>query len=191
MILFQLFVSFLYIGIFTIGGGYASLPLINEQIVNIRGWLTPPEFTDLITISQITPGPIAINAATFVGTKVAGFPGALCATLGFMLPPFFCVSILYYLYHKYRQMTLIQGIMNGLRPAVVALIAAAGLSILITAFWGTAAIILENINILSVVLTPLAILALKKFKVDQIIVIFACGLVFVAAEVIKTLVLNG
>ncbi|MGE4353729.1 MAG: chromate transporter [Oscillospiraceae bacterium] len=187
MIFFQLFSSFLYIGIFTIGGGYASLPLINEQIVNINGWLTPSEFTDLITISQITPGPIAINAATFVGTKVAGFPGAVCATLGFMVPPFLVVSILFYVYNKYRTLALMRGIMSGLRPAVVALIAAAGLSILITAFWGEAAITLANLNILSVVLTGLAVVALKKFKVDQIIVIFACGLIFVAAEFIKSL----
>ena len=186
MIYLKLFAAFLYIGVFTIGGGYASLPLIEEQIVHLNGWLNGSEFTDLITISQITPGPIAINAATFVGTKVAGFPGALAATAGFMVPPFLVVSLFFYLYKKYRQMTLMQGVMNGLRPAVVALIAAAGLSILITAFWGEGvAIALSNINWLSVVLTALALVALTKFKVDQILVIFGCGIVFVIAEFIK------
>lgn len=188
MIYFQLFVSFLYIGVFTIGGGYASLPLIEEQIVNNKGWLTISEFTDLITISQITPGPIAINAATFVGTKVAGFPGAVCATLGFMLPPFIIVSIFYYFYKKYRKMSLMQGMMSGLRPAVVGLIAAAGLSILVTALWGEAAVTLTTINVLSLVLTTLAFAALRKFKVDQIVIIFGCGLIFVVAEFIKTLI---
>ena len=188
MIYLKLFAAFLYIGIFTIGGGYASLPLIEEQIVNTNGWLNPSEFTDLITISQITPGPIAINAATFVGTKVAGFPGALCATFGFIVPPFIVVTIFFYIYKKYRQMSLMQGIMSGLRPAVVALIAAAGLSILITAFWGEAAVLsLANINVLSVILTALALVALTKFKIDQILVIFGCGLVFVAAEFIKNM----
>ncbi|MGI6028073.1 MAG: chromate transporter [Candidatus Heteroscillospira sp.] len=187
MIYFKLFAAFLYIGLFTIGGGYASLPLIEEQIVSLNGWLSPSEFTDLITISQITPGPIAINAATFVGTKIAGFPGALCATFGFIVPPFIVVTIFFYIYKKYRQMDLMKGIMGGLRPAVVALIAAAGLSILITAFWGEgAAITLGNLNLLSVVLTVLALVALTRFKIDQIIVIFGCGLIYMAAEFIKT-----
>jgi len=185
MIYFRLFLAFLYIGLFTIGGGYASLPIIEEQIVRLHGWLNASEFTDLITISQITPGPIAINAATFVGTKVAGFPGALAATFGFMVPPFAVVTFFFFIYRKYRQMTLMQGIMAGLRPAVVALIAAAGLSILITALWDGAAVTLGNINLLSCVLTVLALAVLKKFKVDQIIVIFGCGLVFMAAEWLK------
>ncbi len=187
MIYFRLFLSFLYIGVFTIGGGYASLPLINQQIVETNGWLTASEFTDLITISQITPGPIAINAATFVGTKVAGFPGALCATLGFILPPFLIVTIFFWLYKKYRKMTLMQGVMGGLRPAVVALIAAAGLDILVTALWGEGVIpALATIDIVSLVLTGCALVALKKFKVDQIIVIFGCGIVYALVEFIGT-----
>ena len=189
MIYLQLFLSFLYIGVFTIGGGYASLPLINQQIVIDNGWLTASEFTALITISQITPGPIAINAATFVGTKVAGLPGALCATLGFMVPPFIIVTIFFFIYKKYSKVSVMQGIMSGLRPAVVALIAAAGLDILVTAFWGDGiAITLANLDLLSVVLTAAALAALKKFKVDQIIVIFGCGIVYALAEFAQRLV---
>lgn len=188
MIFLELFVSFLYVGLFTIGGGYASLPLIEAQIVNAKGWLSAAEFTDLITISQITPGPIAINAATFVGTKVAGVPGALCATLGFVIPPFFVCTIFYVIYKKYRQLDLMKGIMSGLRPAVVALIAAAGLSILVTAIWGEALVSLSTVNVLSAVLIVAALLALKRFKIDQIIVIFGCGFVYVIAEFIKNLI---
>ena len=81
MIYLQLFYSFLKIGLFSFGGGYAAMPLIQEQVVNSHGWLSMPEFTDLITISQMTPGPIAINSATFVGIKIAGVPGALVAVL--------------------------------------------------------------------------------------------------------------
>ena len=81
MIYFQLFLSFLQIGAFSFGGGYAAMPLIQNQVVTLHGWLNLAEFTDLVTISQMTPGPIAINAATFVGTRIAGTPGALAAPL--------------------------------------------------------------------------------------------------------------
>ena len=185
MIYLELILAFLYIGMFTIGGGYAALPLIEEQIVHLNGWLTASEFSDLITISQITPGPIGINAATFVGTKVAGFPGAVCATFGFIIPPFVISSIFYFIYKKYRKMTLMQGVMSGLRPAVVGLIAAAGLSILITALWGETGISIATFSPLSLLLMIAALAALRKFKVDQIIVIFACGLAYAAAEFIK------
>ena len=80
MIYFQLFLSFFQIGLFSFGGGYAAMPLIQGQVVQGYGWLSMSEFTDLITLSQMTPGPIAVNSATFVGSKIAGIPGALAAT---------------------------------------------------------------------------------------------------------------
>ena len=86
MILLELFFSFLQIGAFSFGGGYAAMPLIQAQVVTKYHWLSMTEFTDLITISQMTPGPIAVNSATFVGTKIAGVPGALVATMGCTLP---------------------------------------------------------------------------------------------------------
>ena len=137
MIYLQLFFSFLQIGLFSFGGGYAAMPLIQGQVVTRHEWLTMGEFTDLITISQMTPGPIAINSATFVGIKIAGIPGALVATLGCILPSCVIVTVIARLYLKYRNMALLQGVLESLRPAVVALIASAGLSVLITAFWGS------------------------------------------------------
>ena len=86
MIYLQLFLSFLQIGMFSFGGGYAAMPFIQDQVVNLHHWLSLSEFTDLITISQMTPGPIAVNSATFVGLKIAGFLGAVVATLGCILP---------------------------------------------------------------------------------------------------------
>ena len=136
MIYLQLFLSFLQIGMFSFGGGYAAMPLIQGQVVQEHQWMTMLEFTDLITISQMTPGPIAVNSATFVGIKIAGIPGALVATLGCILPSCMIVTILAKLYLRYRKMDMLQGILGTLRPAVVALIASAGVSILITAFWG-------------------------------------------------------
>ena len=86
MIFLQLFWSFLQVGLFSIGGGYAAMPLIESQVVQGHGWLTMNEFTDLITIAEMTPGPIAVNSATFVGIRIAGIGGALGATLGRLTP---------------------------------------------------------------------------------------------------------
>ena len=137
MIYLQLFLSFLQIGMFSFGGGYAAMPLIQGQVVTTHGWLTMSEFTDLITISQITPGPIAVNSATFVGLKIAGIPGAVVATVGCILPSCIIVTILARLYLKYRNLDLLQGVLKSLRPAVVAMIASAGILILKNAFWGS------------------------------------------------------
>ena len=82
MILFQLFLSFLQIGLFSFGGGYAALPLIQSQVIELHHWINMTEFTDLITISQMTPGPIAVNSATFIGLKMAGIPGAIVLPWG-------------------------------------------------------------------------------------------------------------
>ena len=104
MIYLQLFWSFLQIGRFSFGGGYAAIPLIQGQIVERHGWLSMPEFTDLITISQMTPGPIAINSATFVGIKSAGVQGAAVATLSCILPSCIIVTLIAKIYLKYRTM---------------------------------------------------------------------------------------
>ena len=110
MIYLQLFFSFLQIGTFSFGGGYAALPLIQNQVVSLHHWISMAEFTDLITISQMTPGPIAINAATFVGMKLTGMPGAVVATLGYITPSCIIVTIIAKLYLKYREMDMLQGI---------------------------------------------------------------------------------
>nr|WP_228370448.1 chromate transporter [Gottschalkia acidurici] len=93
--IFTLFISFLQIGLFSIGGGYAIIPLIQEQVVNSYGWLTLKEFTDIITISQMTPGPLAVNTASFVGTRIAGISGAIVATLGCIISGFIISIFLY------------------------------------------------------------------------------------------------
>ena len=138
MIYWQLFLSFLQVGAFSFGGGYAAMPLIQAQIVAGHGWLTVREFSDLITISQMTPGPIAVNAATFVGTKIAGLPGALAATAGCILPSCVLVTLIARLYLKYRQMQTLQSVLGTLRPAVVARIASAGVLILKGTLWNGA-----------------------------------------------------
>ena len=165
MIYFQLFLSFFQIGLLSFGGGYAAMPLIQGQVVQGHGWLSMSEFTDLITISQMTPGPIAVNSATFVGIKIAGIPGALVATFGCILPSCILVTLLAKLYLKYREMAMLQGILHSLRPAVVAMIGSAGISILVTvsAVWAfpyELSVILDDPD-LAVVTAYLTVIALR------------------------------
>ena len=139
MIYVQLFLSFLQVGMFSVGGGYAAIPLIQSQVVEQHGWLTMQEFTDLVTIAEMTPGPIAVNAATFVGLRIAQVSGAIVATLGCITPALFFVSLLSYIYRRYKDISLLQSVLACLRPVIVALIFGAGLSILsMVAFGGDA-----------------------------------------------------
>ena len=181
MIYLQLFWSFLQIGLFSFGGGYAALPLIQGQIVDRHGWLAMAEFTDLITISQMTPGPIAINAATFVGIKIAGLAGAAAATLGCVLPSCVIATVLARLYLKYRTMSLLQGVLGSLRPAVVAMIASAGVSILVPAFWGEAVVAFAATNWVMVALFALSVFLLLKCKLDPILVMVLAGVLKLAS----------
>ena len=192
MIYLQLFLSFLQIGAFSFGGGYAAMPLIQNQVVQLHPWLSQSEFTDLITISQMTPGPIAVNSATFVGTRIAGVPGALAATIGCVLPSCILVTILAKIYLKYRSLSLLQGILKSLRPAVIARIAAAGVSILVTAFWGNDIsslhldAILSSTNIRAVGIFLLSLILLARFKMDPIHVMLLSG----GAEVVMQLIMK-
>ena len=130
-----LYWEFCKIGLFCIGGGYASMPWIQAAVVDSYHWLTMSEFIDIFTISQMTPGPIGINAATFAGTKIAGIPGSIAATLGFVTPSLLLCLGVTWLLKKYGDISAIKGILNGLRPAVVALMLAAGLSFLYLSIW--------------------------------------------------------
>ena len=185
MIYLQLFLSFLQIGLFSFGGGYAAMPLIQGQVVSTHGWLSMSEFTDLITISQMTPGPIAINSATFVGIKIAGLPGALVATIGCILPSCILVTLIAGLYLKYQNVNALQSVLNSLRPAVVAMIASAGISILVTAFWGseTDAVLAET-NWTLVIIFAVCILLLRKFKMNPIWVMLLAGAANTAVSLI-------
>ncbi len=175
MIYLQLFLSFLQIGAFSFGGGYAALPLIQHQIIELHHWLDMNEFTDLITLSQMTPGPIAVNSATFVGIKIAGIPGALVATLGCILPSCIIVTLLAYLYLKYRHLSFIQNVLHFLRPAVIALIATAGVDILKSAFFNHMPITLSNLQIAMVVIFIVCMYLLVYKKINPILVMVLAG----------------
>jgi len=178
----ELFWSFFQIGLFSIGGGYAALPLIQAQVVDQYGWMTMTEFSDIITISQMTPGPIAINAATFVGIRIAGLAGAVVATLGCVFPSCIIVLTLAYIYYKYRNLTMVQGTLKGLQPAVVALIAAAGVSILVSSFFPAGEIILSAnaVDWIAVGIFLAAFIVLRIWKLNPIWVMCGAGVSGVA-----------
>ena len=182
--LLQLFLCFLQIGAFSIGGGYAAIPLIQNQTVELRHWLTEEQFMDLAAIAEMTPGPIAVNGATFVGLKIARIPGAIAATFGCILPSLVIVSLLALIYRKYRKLPMLQSVLASLRPAVVALIAAAGLNMLLQiAFGGKSPITFNQADWMTILLFSAAFYALRKQKWNPILVMGLCGIMNLVREI--------
>lgn len=128
MIFIQLILAFFKIGLFTLGGGYAMLALIQQEIVRY-GWMTPQEFVDVVGIAEMTPGPIAVNAATFVGFRSAGFFGALIATFAVVLPSLISVTIISRFWEKYKTSKGVQNMFAGIRPVVAGLVGAAAVMV--------------------------------------------------------------
>ena len=137
MILLELFLTFFKIGAFTVGGGYAMLPFVQEEVL-AHGWMENAAIVNFIAISESTPGPFAINIATYVGSEMAGILGAMAATLGVVLPSFIIILLVARVYDKFKKSKTVKGCMSGLKPAVVGLIASAVLSIGKTVFFPAA-----------------------------------------------------
>lgn len=186
MIYVQMFIAFFQIGLFSFGGGYAAVPLIQHQIIEVNEWITLAEFADLITISEMTPGPIVLNCATFVGQQVGqqaggvigGLFGAVICTLGSVFPSVLVVLLLSALYMRYRNLRVMQGILTGLRPAIVAMIAAAGLSILLLAVFNSdfSSISLSNFHAVEVLLFIAGFVICRRFHASPILIIFGSGI---------------
>ena len=177
MILLELFWVWFQIGVFSIGGGYAALPMIKYMTVDQYGWLTVTQFADLVVIDEIAPGPIFLNSSTFVGMQVAGLPGAIIATLGCVTGPAIILLIIAHFYFKYKELPIIKTILNVLRPAVTALIASAGLSIIIHAFWGDGGFSFNigGINFIAIGIAVIAFAVLRKYKPNPVFVMLGCG----------------
>ena len=124
MILLRLFLAFFKIGLFSFGGGNAMLPLIYQSIQQF-GELDSTDFSDMVALSQVTPGPVAVNAATYIGLQAAGLPGAICATIGVCMPCFLIMLIVIRLLDKYRDSTVVEGAFAGIRPVTIGLLLAA------------------------------------------------------------------
>ena len=127
MLYLELFLTFFKIGLFTIGGGYAMLPLIQAD-VQAKGWMTAKELVNFIAVSESTPGPFAVNVSTYVGAELAGLPGAFCATLGVVLPSFLVIYAVSFVLRQFSDLAVVQYAFNGIRAGVLALLLKALLS---------------------------------------------------------------
>lgn len=175
--IWKLFFAFIQVGMFSVGGGYAAIPLIQDQIVNIHGLMTLEQFSDLITIAEMTPGPISINSSTFVGMQLNGIPGVLICTLGCIIPSFIICLLLAHVYYKYRGFGGIQVVLAALRPAVVALIGSAGLSILAIAVFRNGMASLANVQVIETALFAGNLFLLRRYKANPIAIILGSGAV--------------
>ena len=162
----DLFLTFLKIGTFTFGGGLAMIPLIQKEVCDNKHWLDEQDISDIVAISETTPGPVAINAATFVGFKTAGFSGACLATLGVVLPSFLIISLISLLLTQFQSIRAVQYAFMGIRAAVLAL--------LLKALW----MLFRSAkkNVFSYLLMGVSLVLTAFFKIDVVFVIIGCGL---------------
>lgn len=179
----ELFLTFLSIGAFTFGGGYAMLPLIQKAVLD-NNWLTEEAIVNFIAVSESTPGPFAINISTYVGMETGGFLGAVCATLGVVVPSFVIILIVARVYKQFQESKVVKGCMSGLRPTVIGLIGAAVLTIGKTVFFPTG-FALSSIDpynfVVSLIICILGVLLIFKKKVHPIVLIVASAVLGIAA----------
>lgn len=184
MLFLQLFYTFFKIGLFGFGGGYAMLSMIQGEVVTRYGWLSSQEFTDIVAISQMTPGPIGINSATYVGyTSVvnAGFGqamgvlGSITATSAVVLPSFILMLTISRFFLKYQNHPRVVAVFKGLRPAVVGLLAAAALVLMNAENFGSPETDFRQF-VISIVLFLAAFVGTRRFKANPILMIVLCGL---------------
>ena len=180
MIYLQLFWEFLKIGLFAVGGGMATLPFL-QDLAEKTGWYSQSLITDMIAISESTPGPIGINMATYVGCNVAGFLGGVVATMGEILPAIVIVVTVSRYLEKFRGSKLVDAAFYGLRPAVTGLIAAAGISVVQVAMfhfdlYRQTGVPMDAFDLKKIVFFVVAFAAIKKFKLHPVVYI-ACAAV--------------
>ena len=164
----DLFLTFMKIGTFTFGGGYAMIPLIQKEVCENIKWLNEKDITDIVAISESTPGPIAINAATFVGYKTSGFLGACMATIGVVLPSFLIISLISLILTQFQSIKAVRYAFMGIRAAVLALI--------LKALWMMFRSVHKKKKPFSYVIMGIALILTAFLKIDAVFVIIGCGL---------------
>ena len=175
MIYLHLFYTFFKIGLFGFGGGYAMLSMIQGEVVTRYGWLTPQEFTDIVAISQMTPGPIGINSATYVGFTATGSVwGAIIATFAVVLPSFILMLTISKFFLKYQKHPAVEAVFGGLRPAVVGLLASAALVLMNAENFGSPAEDTRSF-VISCIIFLVAFTGTRRYKLNPIGMIVACG----------------
>ena len=173
----SLFLTFMKIGAFTFGGGYAMIPLIQREVVDEKKWISESELMDMVAIAESTPGPIAINSATFVGHHVGGFWGAFCATVGVILPSFAIIAAISYVLQQFERLRAVKYAFMGIRAGVLALI--------LKAFWNMARQIPKKAISCCIAAAAFVLAALLKLNVLLVIVLCA------AAGLIASLMAEG
>ena len=175
-LLADLFLTFANIGLFTFGGGYAMLSMIQGEVVTRYGWLTSQEFTDIVAISQMTPGPIGINSATYVGFTATGSVwGSIIATLAVVLPSFILMLAISKFFLKYQKHPVVEAVFSGLRPAVVGLLASAALVLMNAENFSSPKEDMYSF-IISCLIFLVAFVGTRKYKINPILMIVACGI---------------
>lgn len=169
MSLIRLFLAFLQIGALSIGGGYATIPLI-QSVVLEKSWLTTQEFTDIITISQMTPGPIAVNTSTFVGMRIAGLAGAVAATVGCILIGVLLSCILSNVFMKYSTSPYVKETLLALRASSTGLILSAALTIVINALFPN-----TSFSLFPTLVCVISFYLLRRYKINSIYLILLTG----------------
>ena len=176
MIYLQLFYTFFKIGLFGFGGGYAMLSMIQGEVVTRYNWVSSQEFTDIVAISQMTPGPIGINAATYVGfTSTGSIWGSVIATFAVVLPSFILMLTISKFFLKYQKHPAVESVFSGLRPAAVGLLASAALVLMNTENFGSPTKDTYTF-VISVIIFLVAFIGTKKYKANPILMIIACGI---------------
>ena len=172
MIYLELFWTFFLIGAFTFGGGYAMLPLIQAEVV-AKGWMDTQTVVNFVAVSESTPGPFAVNMATYVGSEMAGIPGAACATLGVVLPSCLIILFVAKCFDRFRESRLVKGAMSGLKPAVIGMIGTAVLSV------GKAVLVQPGMLFSGILVAVMTVLAFRK--VHPIVIVCLCAVLGIAA----------
>ena len=181
-IIWKLFNTFLKIGLLSIGGGYAIIPLIQEQVVEKNSWISEKMFTDIITISQMTPGPLAVNTSTFVGLQVGGIAGALMATIGCILFGIIISLALYKFFQIHQDSEYVFEVLNGLKSASLGLIISAASTIILLALYGSSELQMDFLspNWIALLIFLTLLFVLRKWKLNPIIIILISGIVGLA-----------
>ena len=179
LMLLKIVLVFAKIDLISFGGGYVAIPIVQKEIVEVQHWMTNAEFSDVLAIDELTPGPVAINCATFVGQKMAGTLGGIAATFGNVLPSIIIAIILYKVYAKYHGLSSLDGILFGLKAMVLGLLGSVALTL-----WKNAILPDMQFDILAFILFLIGLFVLRKYKTDPLYVILGCGVISLIVNLI-------
>lgn len=172
LLLLQIVLVFAKIDLVSFGGGYVAIPIVQKEIVEVQKWMSNEEFSDVLAIDELTPGPVAINCATFVGQKMAGTLGGIAATFGSVLPSIIIAIIIYKVYAKYHGLSSLDGVLFGLKAMVLGLLGSVALTL-----WKSAILPNMQFDILAFVLFLIGLFILRKYKLDPLYIILGCGVI--------------